>query len=646
VVDRLEALAVDDGRNGRGGTLAELKADPARVSLASLLVEIDKLGRARALGLPDDLFAGVPDVTVEAWRARAALEYPSDLRDRSRPVRLALLAALCWTRTTELTDGLVDLLLAIVLKISTRAERRVEGELVSDLKRVRGKEGILFRLAEAAVEHPDDTVRAALYPVVGEATLRELAREAKANQSAFRARVRVVLRSSYSNHYRRLLGPLLDAVDVRSNNTTHRPVVDALALLRRYTGRAGQVYDAGERVPLNGVVPAEWRGAVVDDAGRVERVPYELCVLGALRDGLRRRELWVVGSQRWRNPEDDLPADFELHREVHYGALRQPLDAGSFIAELKGRMRDAYGRLGNALGDGTCGGVRFTTRHGEPWVSVPKLEKLPEPPTLRRLKQAVVDRWGTVDLLDVLKEADLRIGITDEFTSVASREVIPRPELRRRLLLVLFALGTNMGIKQIAAGDHGHGETEAALRHVRRLFVNRDSLRRAIVAVANATFAERDRDLWGDGTACASDSKKFGAWSSNLMTEYHVRYRGPGVMVYWHVERRRVCIYSQLKACSSSEVAAMIEGVLHHCTDAEIDRNYVDTHGQSAVGFAFCHLLGFELLPRLKNIGTQRLYLPAADGSLPAALAPVATRPIRWDLIAQQYDQMVKYATA
>lgn len=207
-----------------------------------------------------------------------------------------------------------------------------------------------------------------------------------------------------------------------------------------------------------------------------------------------------------------------------------------------------------------------------------------------------------------MKEADLRLGITDEFSSVASREVIARPELRRRLLLVLFALGTNMGIKQIASGNHGHGETEAALRHVRRLYLNGDNLRRAIVRVANATFAERDRDLWGEGTASASDSKKFGAWDANLMTEWHNRYRGPGVMVYWHVERRRVCIYSQLKACSSSEVAAMIEGLLHHCTSAEIDPNYVDTHGQSAVGFAFCHLLGFELLPRLKNIGAQRLY--------------------------------------
>jgi TnpA family transposase len=88
------------------------------------------------------------------------------------------------------------------------------------------------------------------------------------------------------------------------------------------------------------------------------------------------------------------------------------------------------------------------------------------------------------------------------------------------------------------------------------------------------------------------------------MTEWHARYRGPGVMIYWHVEKKVVCIYSQLRACSSSEVAAMIEGLLRHCTEAEIDRNYVDTHGQSAVGFAFTYLLGFSLLPRLKGIGS------------------------------------------
>jgi TnpA family transposase len=90
----------------------------------------------------------------------------------------------------------------------------------------------------------------------------------------------------------------------------------------------------------------------------------------------------------------------------------------------------------------------------------------------------------------------------------------------------------------------------------------------------------------------------------------------------------------------------MIEGLLRHCTDADIDTNYVDTHGASVVGFAFTELLGFRLLPRLKNLGSIRIYRPDDQNSDTAAtyeqLDPVLTRPIRWELIAQQYDQMIK----
>lgn len=131
------------------------------------------------------------------------------------------------------------------------------------------------------------------------------------------------------------------------------------------------------------------------------------------------------------------------------------------------------------------------------------------------------------------------------------------------------------------------------------------------------------------------------------MSEWSIRHRGPGIMIYWHVEKKATCIYSQLKTVSSSEVAAMIEGVQRHCTDMEIDRQYVDSHGQSEVAFGFCRLLNFDLLPRLKALPRQRLYRPEAGA--PEAfpnLHRVLTRPIDWELIRQQYDEMVKYATA
>src|SRR5664280_1176959 len=122
-------------------------------------------------------------------------------------------------------------------------------------------------------------------------------------QQVFRSRVRTVLTSSYTNHYRRMLPKLLAALMFRCNNTAYRPVMDALDLLARYAGRdRARWYDPGEQVPLDGVVPAAWREAVYDERGRVLRVPYELGVLTALRDAIRRREIWVVGAGRWRAP--------------------------------------------------------------------------------------------------------------------------------------------------------------------------------------------------------------------------------------------------------------------------------------------------------------------------------------------------------
>ena len=91
----------------------------------------------------------------------------------------------------------------------------------------------------------------------------------------------------------------------------------------------------------------------------------------------------------------------------------------------------------------------------------------------------------------------------------------------------------------------------------------------------------------------------------------------------------------------------MIEGVIHHCTEMEVDRQYVDSHGQSTVAFAFCRLLGFQLLPRLKAIHSQKLYRPeTGKADAYANLQQILTRPIDWELVRQQYDQMIKYATA
>lgn len=649
---RLDALLTGPHSDTAGGKdnrapLLALRAGAGQARLQSVSEEADKLACIRALALPADLFADLPSKVLRAYRRRVAAEELHELRRHPTAIRLTLLAAFCHVRGREIADALVDLLIATVHRIGATAEKRVESELIADLKRVAGKPALLFKLAAASLAKPDDTVRAVVFPVVDEQTLRDLVAEGEATGPMYRHHLQAVIRGSYRSHYRRMLPVVLGALTFRSNNQDHRPVLDALDLVRRHLDSKLHCYPLEESVPLDGVVPIAWRDAVIErDAQgrtRINRITYEICALQALREQLRCKEIWVEGADRYRNPDEDLPADFEVRRDEHYAALGLPTDVDAFIARVQADMTEALATFDSGLAANPY--VRILKRGGGR-IALTPLEKQEDPAGLVALKTEIGRRWPMTSLLDMLKEADLRIGFTNAFHTVTDHENLSRAALQERLLLCLNGIGTNTGLKRMAAGQ---GDlTYRELLYVRRRFITRESMREAIAQVVNATLCARHPGIWGEGTtACAADSKQFGAWDQNLMTEWHVRYGGRGVMIYWHVERHSTCIYSQLKTPSSSEVAAMIEGVLRHCTEMDVQKAYVDSHGQSDVAFAFCHLLGFYLLPRLKRIHAQRLYRPVAgEPDAYPGLRPVLSRPIDWDLIRRQYNEMVKFATA
>lgn len=652
-ITKIDALLSTDSTLGdeqvhsKQSDFNNLKTDPGRTGLDSLLKEIDKLQCIRDLGLPSNLFANISPKVLHHYRQRASAEPPRELRRHPNPIRYTLVTAFCWQRCQEITDNLVELLVQIVHRIGINAERRVDKELIEDFKRVSGKNGMLFRIAEASLEHPEEMVKDVVYPVVSKPTLQNLVKEFKSTGSTYREKVYTVMRASYLHHYRRMVPKILSVLEFRSNNNMHRPVISALELLKKYTGSPQHYYAPEDEVLIDGVLKSSWRDLIVevdsDGQERVNRVNYEISVLQALRDKLRSKEIWVVGAKRYCNPEEDLPKDFEQSREVYYQALKQPLKAEAFISCLQQEMGEALTQLEQNISNNAQ--VRILRRDNG-WISVSPFVAAPEPLNLVRLKTEIGQRWSMTSLLDILKEADFRVKFTEQFKSVATRETLERSTLQKRLLLCLFGLGTNTGLKRLCAGIGSENYTD--LQYVRRRFIHKEHLRNAIAQVANAIFQIRLPQFWGEGTtACASDSKKFGSWDQNLMTEWHIRYGGRGVMIYWHVEKKSTCIYSQLKTCSSSEVAAMIEGLLRHCTDMKVEKNYVDSHGQSEVAFAFCHLLGFQLLPRLKRIHKQKLYRPqTGQNDAYPNLQLVLTRAINWELISQQYDQMIKYATA
>lgn len=620
-----------------------LRQDSGPSVLESIQEELHRLRLVRHLPLETMAFAkGLHPRRRSLYKRRFLSDTPLRTKRRHPIQRYALATLFCLDRSQTITDNCVDHFLNIVHSLQKRfeaAERRFMQNLREKIKDIH----LLYTIAEINRDHPKEIIEEAVYSVVPQEQIDALIK-AKQTTQTIKAHSKESLLRRYTRTARTLLFGILDHLDVCSSNETF---LKALSFIKTYQTCRSAFYPKRVTVPLKGILSTQEQAFVCqkDIKGniRVLRKAYEYVIHRHLRKKLRNKEAWVKGALKYRDPTEDLPKDFEENRSFYYHTLHLPLDAPSFVHTLQESMTTHLTTLNQDLPKNPQ--VTLITKKGKPWIKVSPVEKRPDPSNIERLKHHVLTKWGVLDLLDILKEVDCRENLMEGFSTAGNREILSRESIRMRLLLCLFALGTNTGLKRISGASLG-AVTFEELRHIKRFFINKEDLRDVIARVANAIFHIREPKIWGYGTtACGSDSTQFGAYDQNLMTEWHPRYQGSGIMIYWHVNTQSICIYSQLKSCTSSEVASMLQGLLDHHTEMDIQTHSTDTHGKSDLGFALTYLLGFDLRPRYKSLGSQKLFKPTDDFHAPH-LSSILDRSIDWDLIAARYDDMVQHVAA
>jgi len=626
----------------------DIKSDAGNVSKKSIKKELDKLEVINKIDLPFQLLKGISGKIKKIYYSRVMIEPLREIKRHPEYIRHALLAIFFELRRSEIIDDTIELFIKAVKGIKNNAEEYVNKNIIGEMKKIRGKDKLLFKVVSASRKNPDKTVKKVVFPIIGKDRMDQIIREHEHKGSIYDLKVNERIRVTYrSHHHRSILISIIKNLNFRSNNKAYKDFIKAVGILKKYADTRSALYPADEEIPTDKIVTLSWQEFVFEtdkkDRIRINRIAYEICVLNELRDRLKCKEVWVENADRFRNPDEDLPVDFEEKREQYYQQIFQPMDSNIFISKVRNTLEKALESLNENIPNNKYVEIR---KHKKKNIKLSPLEAQPEPKNLVLLKKEISKRWKTVSLLDVLKEADLQINFSSHFKSISQREALDPEVLRKRILLNIFAMGTNAGLKRIVAGNHD--EKYSDLVYIQKRFMHKECFREAISSIVNHIFSIREPDIWGNATtACASDSKQFGSWDQNLLTEWHNRYGGRGVMIYWHVERKASCIYSQLKSCSSSEVAAMIEGVMRHCTQMKVEKQYVDTHGQSIVAFAFCHLLGFKLMPRFKSIANKKLYQASSGKShLYPNLKLILNPTIKWDLMTLQYDQMIKFAIA
>lgn len=624
----------------------DLKHDIPGAKLKNVLSAIEKTDFLRQLQLPQKLLQNLSNKLIKKYYTRVMAELPGSMLEHKKSVRYAIFTIFCYYRAQILTDQLSDLFIKLIHSIRTSAEGIIDKTILSEVKRVNGKFDILCTLASISYENPTGIIQETIYPSVRKETLGDLVKDIHSRGRWYENQVNSKMRSLYSYASRKMLLELLDAFSFKTNSSDNQLLLEAIGFIKVHRETLGRCYPENLKVPMKNVISNKWLDLVIETKNEVQKIVkhnYEIAVFQELRKRLGCKMIWIEGAHRYRNPLDDLPKDFEENRLYYYNLMGLPLNPDEFVDPRKHTLHEHLKKLNNTIL--TNKKVKIMHKNGG-HIKISPYEPQAETINLKKLHMEIKKEFGSINLIDILKEVELEIKFSEKLQTKACRKNLEKEVLRYRLLLCLYAIGTNTGLKCVSSANENVQHSE--LRYVKRRFLTVDNVRQAIIEVINKILEIRDPRIWGTATTgVACDSKKLSVWDQNLMVEFHSRYKGRGVMVYWHVEKKALCIYSQLKTCSSSEVGSMIKGILDHCTNMEIDQVYVDTHGQSTLAFGVSEFLAFDLLPRLKNIHKQKLYYASASqrndyNNLDAILK----ESIHWKVIRDNYDEAVKHMVA
>ena len=640
-----DEAANDENDNIPNIKFKHLKQDIPGAKLKHVAFAIEKIDFLIGLQLPEKSFSQLSIKLINKYYTRVMAELPGSMLDYKETIRYSIFAIFCYHRSQVLLDQSADLFTKLTHKMRTSAENAINKTILSEVRRVDGKFDILCKLASISFDNPEGIIKEKIYPAVGKETLGDIVKDINSKGKWYENQVNKKMHSLYSYASRKMLLQLLGTFSFKTTSD-NQPLLDAIELIKKYQDILGQYYPQDVTIPIKNVVPSEWMSLVVINVRGIEKVvryKYEIAVLQEIRRQLTCKMIWIEGAHRYRNPNDDLPKDFDEKRDYYYNLIGLPLKADDFIDPKKQSLDDHLKMLNDSIM--TNKKVKITNKNGG-HIKISPYEPQAESVNLSKLHEAIKKEYGTINLIDILKEVELEIEFSEKLYTKASRKNLEKEVLRYRLLLCLYAIGTNTGLKCISSANDNVQYSE--LRYVKRLFLTVDNVRQAIVEVINKILEIRDPRVWGIATTgVACDSKKLSVWDQNLMVEFHARYKGRGVMVYWHVEKKALCIYSQLKTCSSSEVGSMIKGILDHCTNMDIDKAYMDTHGQSTLAFGVGEFLAFDLLPRLKNIYSQKLYFSSSGQRKEYNnLDLILKGPINWEIVKENYDEAVKHIVA
>ena len=103
--------------------------------------------------------------------------------------------------------------------------------------------------------------------------------------------------------------------------------------------------------------------------------------------------------------------------------------------------------------------------------------------------------------------------------------------------------------------------------------------------------------------------------AEGVAADLHTRFNDFALEFYSFVADNYAPFYSRPVECTDRDAPFVLDGVLYHESDLNLEEHYTDTHGYTEINFAAFGMVGMRFCPRIRSLHRQRIYCadPARD---------------------------------
>ena len=630
----LDALLVA-GPGQRLTPLAELRQPPGRRSPATVLKLVERLHRIRAIGIDPD---GARQVHQNRLRrlAREGGRYSPQFLQRFAPARrYATLVAFLLETSASIIDQILDQhdrLISGFHAASQHAhleEVQQRGPAIGAVVQQHATIGTALITARAAHADPYAAIET-IMPwddfVAGVDRAAHLARPASFDPLAH-------LDACFSQ-LRKYTPALLETITF-DGVAACRPVLAALTLLKEINQtRRRRLPDD---VPTSFVSP-RWAPHVFTSTG-IDRTYYELCLMSEMRDRLRAGDIWVAGSRQYRAYDEYLlPSDAWQHlKDGAAVPVAVETDVAAYIRRRREEVHQELATVAEQMAAEALPEVRL--RQGRLVIS-PLSSGVPE--AADESARRAYRKLRFVKITDLLMEADELVDFGRCFTHAQTGQPVAD---RRLLYTVLLAEGTNLGLEKMAQTCPGF--TYAQLAHCCDWYVSDEHYTHGLAELINRQHGLAFARSWGDGTTASADGQHFPAGGRReSVGQVNARHGHQATLnFYGHLSNQYGPFYPNVISGTAFEAPYILDGLLYHETDLQIEEVVADTGAFTDQIFGMAHLLGYRFAPRIRDLADKRLY-PFEKASAYPSLEPLIGGRINVTLIERHWDDLLRLASS